>query len=572
MVQVFIAVLAGILTVGAPCIVPLLPILLGTSVGQKSRSRPIFIVAGFVITFAALGVSLSFFIAHLGLDPDTLRHGAIILLGIFGLLMIWPKPFELLTIRMNGLINRVSKPVKPKKDNNLGAFVLGMTLGAVWTPCAGPVLGTILTLVATQDNTARSALLLLAYSAGAGIPMLIIAYGSRYVTTRIRGIARNSLRLQQIFGVLIILFGIAMYKNYDISVENSLAAYFPSTNGIETSLIASDKRMLDAKKIIFRDYGPAPEFTGIDHWLNSKPLTLQGLRGKVVLIDFWTYSCINCIRTLPYLTRWYDTYKDHGLVIIGVHTPEFPFEKSTQNVADAIKRFHIHYPVAQDNEYSTWNVYNNEYWPAEYLIDKNGDIIYEHFGEGHYDRTENAIRQLLGIAVHPVREHSIITTSSGNDHRLKPVTFSNGVNPIAKTRSLGMIGSPEMYFGTFRLQYLTPYQSPSAAARMYTFPKHLDLNNFALQGMWMFAYDYITPVQPGGSIKLRFYSARLYIVAASKQGPVTLKVTVDGRQQPDVVISKPRLYTLFNSDDYAEHTVEIEVLETGFKAFTFTFG
>ena len=544
MVQVLIAILTGVLTVGAPCILPLLPIFLGTSVGQRSRSRPIFIIAGFVITFAALGVSLSFLITHLGLDPNTLRRTAIIMLGIFGLLMIWPKPFELLSMHMNSVINRVSKAGKKRQDNNLGAFVLGMTLGAVWTPCAGPVLGTILTLVATQNNTVRAAVLLLAYSAGAGIPMLIIAYSSRYMTTRIRGIARYSVRLQQVFGMLIILFSVAMYKNYDIAIENSLAAHFPSTSGLETRLIASSNSDIDTKKIIFRDYGPAPAFAGIDDWLNSAPLTIKDLRGKIVLIDFWTYSCINCIRTLPYLTRWYDTYKDHGLVIIGVHTPEFPFEKNTNNVAGAIKRFHIHYPVAQDNEYSTWNAYNNEYWPAEYLIDKNGDIVYRHFGEGHYDRTENAIRQLLGMAV----------------------------NPNAQTSTPGSIGSPEMYFGTYRLQYLTPDQSPSAAARMYNFPRHLALNNFALEGVWRFEYDHCTLVQPDGRIKLRFYAGKLYIVAQSEISPVTLKIRVDGKQQPDVIVSKPKLYTLFNSDDPSEHTAEIEILGTGFKAFTFSFG
>ncbi len=544
MVQILIAILAGILTVGAPCILPLLPILLGSSVGRKSRTRPIFIVAGFVITFAALGVSLSFLITHLGLDPDTLRRTAIILLGIFGLLMIWPKPFELLAMYMNGVINRVGKHRNPWQDDNLGAFVLGMTLGAIWTPCAGPVLGTILTLVATQNNTAMAAVLLLAYSAGAGTPMLIIAYGSRYVTTRIRGIAKYSVRLQQMFGVIIILLAAAMYKNYDVALQNALAEYFPSTSGLETKLIRSNNKDIDSNKTIFRDYGPAPALTGIDHWLNSTPLTIKGLRGKVVLIDFWTYSCINCIRTLPYLTRWYDTYKDRGLVIIGVHTPEFPFEKNTKNVADAIARFHIHYPVAQDNEYSTWNAYNNEYWPAEYLIDKNGDIVYEHFGEGHYDRTENAIRHLLGIAV----------------------------DPNAQTSIPGNIGSPEMYFGTYRLRYLTPGQSPSAAARRYTFPRHLALNNFALEGVWRFAYDHITLAQPEGRIKLRFYAGKLYIVARSENTPVILKVIVDGRKQPDVIVSRPELYTLFDSEASAEHTVEIEVMGTGFKAFTFTFG
>ncbi len=542
MVQILIAILAGILTAGAPCILPILPILLGTSVGRMGRWRPLFIVAGFVIVFAVLGVFLSFLTAHLGIDPNTFRDVALVLLGVFGLLMIWPKPFELLTIRMSGIINRASRAGSARQDN-LGGFILGMTLGVVWTPCAGPVLGAILTLVAAQNNPARAAVLLLAYSAGAGIPMLVIAYGSQYVTTRIRGIARYSVRLQQIFGVLIILLGFAMYRNYDVAVENHLAAYFPSTPGLEARL-PQKNAPAGVEKIAFRDHGPAPEFTGIAKWLNSGPLTVKGLKGKVVLIDFWTYSCINCIRTLPYVTGWYDTYKDSGFVVVGVHTPEFPFEKNTANVADAIRRFNIHYPVAQDNDYATWNAFKNEYWPAEYLIDRDGKIVYEHSGEGNYDHTENAIRELLGM----------------------------GVNPKAKTSALGDIQSPEMYFGTYRLEYLTPGQSPSASPRAYKLPSRLDLNNFALGGVWQFASDHIILARPDGSIRLRFSSGKLFIVADSRKGPMTLKIRVDGRPQPDVIVSDSKLYTLFDSDKYTEHTVDIRIPEAGFEAFTFTFG
>lgn len=191
-----------------------------------------------------------------------------------------------------------------------------------------------------------------------------------------------------------------------------------------------------------QNYGPAPEFSGISKWLNSDPLTMAQLRGKVVLVDFWTYSCINCIRTLPYVTKWYDTYRDKGLVVVGVHTPEFAFEKVTDNVADAIKRFNIHYPVAQDNEYGTWNNYNNQYWPAEYLIDQNGNIVYTHFGEGNYDHTENAIRKLLGL-------DGSMAEDNGQD--------------------LSRVQSPEMYFGTNRLEYLSSAQQPAVLEKKLYF-------------------------------------------------------------------------------------------------------
>jgi len=262
------------------------------------------------------------------------------------------------------------------------------------------------------------------------------------------------------------------------------------------------------------------------------------------LIDFWTYSCINCIRTLPYVTKWYDTYKDKGLVVVGVHTPEFAFEKVTDNVKTAIERFGIQYPVAQDNDYGTWGAYNNEYWPAEYLIDQNGNIVYEHFGEGEYDHTENAIRQLLGLN--------------------NPVGAENG-------QDLSGVGSPEMYFEPSRLQYLSPDQSPSLTPESYLLPPNLALNKFALEGQWQFDGDHAELTQGPGKIKLRFLSGKAFMVAASDK-PIKLRITVDGKTQPDVTVQMSQLYKLFDSNDYSQHTIEIEIPDAGFQAFTFTFG
>ncbi len=292
------------------------------------------------------------------------------------------------------------------------------------------------------------------------------------------------------------------------------------------------------------NYGPAPEFAGIDTWLNSNPLTMQNLRGKTVLVDFWTYSCINCIRTLPYVTRWYDTYKDKGFVVIGVHTPEFAFEKDSNNVQAAISHFNIHYPVAQDNEYATWNAYGNHYWPAEYLIDKNGSIVHVHFGEGEYDVTENTIRALLGLQ-----------------------TMTMGTT----APNLTGIGSPEMYFGTARLQNLTPEQTPSSSPKTYAFPSASALNNFALEGTWQFNPDTMSLVNGPGKIRLTFHAGKIHLVASSKT-PATVTITVDGKRQPSVTVADPKLYTLFDSNDYADHVIEISIDQPGFEAFTFTFG
>lgn len=549
MIQILFAFLAGILTVAAPCILPMLPIILGASVGQSSKRRPLFIVAGFVVSFASASLILSTLVTHLGLSQNVIRNSAIVLLLIFAFFMIWPKPFELLTAKLSGFINKASEVGSSRKGNS-GAFILGLVLGIVWTPCAGPVLGTILTLVATQGTTGKAVGLVIVYALGAGVPMLAIAYGSQWLTTKVRGLVKYSARMQQIFGVLILLLAVAMFFQYDTIIENKLTSFFPQS-GLEQKLVQQNASAMEnipvsskTGEIEFSNYGQAPEFAGIIHWLNSTPLNIQQLKGKVVLVDFWTYSCINCIRTLPYTTKWYDEYKTKGLVVIGMHTPEFAFEKETENVQTVIERLGVHYPIAQDNEYSTWKAYKNQYWPAEYLIDQNGNIVYKHSGEGSYDHTENAIRKLLGL---------------GN-----PVVVDNGQN-------LSGIYSPEIYFNLQRLKYLTPEQSPSEQPKEYSVSQNIPLNNFTIGGQWKFGNDYAELTKSPGKIRLHFSSGKLFMVAAADT-PVSIKISVDGKPQPDVTVQMSQLYTLFYSNDYKEHTVEIDIPSRGFKAFTFTFG
>jgi len=288
----------------------------------------------------------------------------------------------------------------------------------------------------------------------------------------------------------------------------------------------------------------APELVGIKGWLNGGPLTIAGLRGKVVLVDFWAYSCINCIRTLPYLEKWQSAYGSKGLQIIGVHTPEFRFETKPENILSAIRRFKINYPVAEDNDTATWTAFRNQYWPAEYLIDQQGRIVRTHFGEGEYDVTENAIRRLLGIG--------------------SPVGTENGID-------LSRIGSPEMYFGLDRVEKLASPQNPRAATQLYTVPAELPLNRFALSGHWALAPEQATLEAPNGRIVLHARSGKIFMVASSRQ-PVTVAVTVDGTPQPSVTISESRLYTLFDSNDYREHRLTLDIPQAGLSAFTFTFG
>lgn len=289
----------------------------------------------------------------------------------------------------------------------------------------------------------------------------------------------------------------------------------------------------------------APDFTGISHWINSRPLHIKDLRGKVVLVDFWTYSCINCLRSLPYVKRWYAKYHDKGFVVVGVHSPEFDFEKKQANVEQAVRRLGITYPVAQDNDLDTWNAWDNQYWPAEYLIDQHGNVVLHHYGEGHYGEMEHAIRRLLALG---------------------PMHGSEPAGP-----DFAGIRSPEMYFGSERVQNMANPIVPLMFSHDYQWPEQIGLNRFALEGRWRLSGQYAELTGDRGRIRLRFNAGKVHMVASSAQ-PVTLSISVDGKPQPPVTVHGSRLYTLFDSHDYRQHVLTVTIPQHGFRAFTFTFG
>jgi thiol-disulfide isomerase/thioredoxin len=288
----------------------------------------------------------------------------------------------------------------------------------------------------------------------------------------------------------------------------------------------------------------APEFRVAETWVNSKPIRLADLRGKVVLVDFWTYSCINCLRTVPYLNKWQQQYKDRGLVVIGIHTPEFGFEATPVNVADAVRRLGIQFPVGQDNNYATWKAYENWAWPAFYLVDQKGRIVLKRYGEGEYDKIENKIRDLLGVQ--------------------PPVGMDNGTD-------LRRVQSPEMYFGTAHDDFQSAQQHPARGTKSYTLPKTLGRNEFALGGTWLREGEQATLSSDNGRISFRFNAAKLHLVAGSKV-PIEIIVRVDDGKPGRVSIAAPRLYTLFDSDDYREHTLDVEIPSRGLNIYSVTFG
>lgn len=561
MIQILLALVAGILTIAAPCILLPLPIILGGSIGQNSKTRPLFITLGFVVSFASVALLINTLVQTLGLDPSALRTGAVVLLVLFAGFMIWPTPFEKLMTHMSGLINKASSTGQSAGSGNWGGFILGLIIGIIWAPCAGPILGSILTLIALEQNLGQASVLLIAYAIGAGLPMLAIAYGGQALTTKVKALARYSTRLQQVFGVLLIGLAAAIYFQYDTVIQTKIVEKFPGLGtGFEKSLIenfesnnentnstnSETNNSGDTSQVQLKNLGPAPEFTGISNWLNSKPLTMAALKGKVVLVDFWTYSCINCIRTLPHITKLHADYAQQGLVIVGVHTPEFAFEKSTENVQTALKRHNIQYPIAQDNDFGTWNAFRNRYWPAKYLIDQSGNIVYTHFGEGNYEETEQVIRQLLGLEV----AGSESTTAQEKPNQAR---------------------TPEIYFGTSRLENLTVSQTAKAIPTDYVIPNRLDLNAFALEGKWQFDGEEAKLIRGPGKIKLHFYASEVNFVAESSPGQ-TITVKVGNMPSQIINISEPKLYNLYSSDSASQQVLEISIPDGGLNAFTFTFG
>lgn len=567
------AFLAGIVTILSPCILPVLPIVLsgGVSGGKK---RPLGIVVGFIASFTFFTLFLTAIVRLTGIPPDVLRLISVVIIISFGLSLVVPK-FQVLFERLIGKLSNIfssrTTPQSETRQDFVSGFLIGLSLGLVWTPCVGPILASVISLALTGSVTSTAFLITLAYATGTAIPMLAIVWGGRQLLQKHPWLVANSGRIQKSFGVLMILTALAIATNMDRKFQTYILQTFPQygvglTKFEDNAAVkkqlenVAKKPMPEGKKgkpmfdFLNTDMGTAPEFILGGRWFNSEPLTLSQLRGKVVLVDFWTYTCINCIRTLPYLKNWYAKYKDKGLVIVGVHTPEFEFEKNPDNVARAIKDFDLEYPVMQDNNYATWNAYNNRYWPAKYLIDKDGRIRYTHFGEGAYDETERVIAELLGQRA----------TIDNPQYRIQART-------------------PELYLGYARIAYFaSPEKLIRDASGDYTAPENLPKNYFAFEGTWVVGNERAMPTK-GARLVLYFDAQEVYLVMRPK--PVTsgrVSVSLDGKmldgsEGEDVVngfvtVTKDRLYKLIKLPSADDHILELRFLDDNIELYAFTFG
>jgi len=535
MISLFIfSFLAGFFTALSPCILPVLPAILTAGVAG-GRLRPLGTILGLICSFTFFTLVLTWLIRATGLSPTILRYLAIGLIVFFGLVMIFPK--------LSGLFAKLTTPVaelgqkiqssKPKEGFR-GGFVFGLALGLLWTPCAGPILGAITTLVASESVSTAVIAMTLLYALGAGIPLFFFAYGSAKLIEKSRFLSKYTERIRQFFGILMLGFALLLLFNRDMFITQKLSQFFP-----EWLSEKNFRLQIPSPKSLPSD-GKAPELTGIDGWINSPPLTLSSLKGKVVMIDFWTYSCINCLRTIPHLKNWDRDYRDKGLVIIGVHTPEFAFERNYENVEKAVKDLGIAYPVALDNNYATWNAYHNQYWPAHFLIDQEGVIRMEHFGEGGYTETENAIRMLLNL-----------DTLKKEDEK-------------TSERAL----SPETYLGLSRSsRYKTPLTPQETANYDYTPP--LNNNQVGLKGAWLAAEEYIQAEGTESYLDLNFLASNVYLVLGGSD-LTPLEITLDGKYYGTINVDGDKKYNIVKVD-YGRHILSLKVPKD-IRAYAFTFG
>jgi cytochrome c biogenesis protein CcdA/thiol-disulfide isomerase/thioredoxin len=594
LVLLIFALLAGAGTALSPCVLPVLPALLSAG-GVGGRRRPVGIVVGLSVTFTVTIVGVAKVVDGVGLGSDPLRDVAIVVLLGFGLALLLPG----LAARIEAPLSRLARfGPRNSGDGFASGLLVGGALGFVYTPCASPILAAVISVSAASGKTVAVAL---TYAVGSAFVLLALTLGGRRVFERVRNAGRGP-QLQRALGVVMLLTAVAIITSADVSFDQFVAQNIPDVNftaGLECSgsvtgrlheitgrklkfapangsaacggssttvhpaLANASQATLIADAQALPNLGAAPDFTENQRWFNTSggsPLTLSSLRGRVVLVDFWTYTCINCIRTLPYLRAWDAAYRSRGLTIVGVHTPEFAFEHDAANVANAIGQFGLRYPVVQDNNMGTWNAYGNQYWPADYLIDARGEVRYTAFGEGDYDKTETAIRALLAESGHEV---------------------------AAKGRPTGVVvpsklTTPETYLGTARAQGWLA--APKAGEHDYGPPAsgELPVNEFAYSGTWKISGQPATAVASAG-IDVGFQAKNVYLVLSSPgDEPLPVHVLLDGRAitprdaGSDVhggvlTVRGQRLYTLV-SQPHSERRHLALRFAPGVSGYAFTFG
>ncbi|SDI70648.1 cytochrome c biogenesis protein DipZ [Paraburkholderia phenazinium] len=622
MLLIVLAYLGGALTILSPCILPVLPFVFARADQPFVRSG-LPLLAGMALTFALVATLAAVGGGWVTQANQYGRWLAIALLAVFGLTLLFPRFADHLMRPLVSAGNRLSNFAQAdgQQVRAGSSFLLGIATGLLWAPCAGPILGLVLTGAALRGASVGTTLLLIAYAAGAATSLAVaLLIGGRVFTAMKRSLGagewiRRGIGAAMLAGVVAIAFGLdtgvltrvstvatggieqklvdrlspgAKMAGNPAAVANTSAASGMAAASADTAaanpgaaMVAKSGSMMRAAQPVSETTPPLPvegqlpSLNGAVQWLNSPPLTAQSLRGKVVLVDFWTYSCINCLRSLPYVNAWAQKYKDQGLVVIGVHAPEFAFERNIDNVKKATHDLGVDYPVAIDNNYAIWRSFNNEYWPAHYFVDAQGRIRYHHFGEGDYEQSEKVIQQLLAEAGHA----SATSVPTGlTSTRVK------GVEVAADNSDMR---SPETYIGYARAEnFVSPGGEAEDKQHSYAAPAQPTLNEWGLDGKWRVGAEYATLSAASGGIVYRFHARDLHLVLGpDKDGKaVRFRVSIDGAApgtahgsdvSPDGMgtVTEERLYQLVRqTGDVKDHTFSIEFLDPGVEAYSFTFG
>jgi cytochrome c biogenesis protein CcdA/thiol-disulfide isomerase/thioredoxin len=557
------AVLAGLATSLSPCALPVLPVAL-TAGATGGRRRPLGVVTGLVLSFTFATVALVYVISALGLPDDLLRDLAIAVLAGFGISLIVPA----LSARIEAWLSRLGRSGagRPASGGFTSGLPLGFSLGFLYAPCAGPILAGVITVSAAQTFTVGRLAVAFAYAVGSAAGLYAVMLGGRRLVGRL---VSRSHRLQQAMGVLMVVLAILLAAMVDVRFQTAIANDLPGfllspADKLQRGAGGGHARFTSTReKADLPVLGVAPEFTGTQRWFNTPanaPLTMRGLRGRVVLVDFWTYTCINCIRTFPHLKALDARYRHEGLTIVGVHSPEFPFERNASNVQAAIRENGLRYPVAQDNRLATWGAWGNQYWPADYLVDARGRVRFTQFGEGGYEKTERAVRRLLRDAGR-ARLGGILHVSA----------------PTASAR----LQTPETYLGSKRADgFVNGAILPGT--RDYGGPTRPPANRFAYAGRWRVGEEAAAPAARGARLLAHTVARRVFLVLGSPDRPRRMRVLLDGRPLPsrlagadvhggEVTIGPQRLYRLVDLPRVQDHVLTL-VPEPGISGYAFTFG
>ena len=582
---VLIGLVGGMITGISPCILPVLPVVFLSSgvhrpeAGARRKGRPAqpvrnrrpyLIVAGLALSFSVFTLLGTLVLKALPLPADIIRWAGLVVLVLLGAGLSWPRlqhllerPFAAIPLPPRSLSERRQASARQRgvwADRN--GFLLGLALGAVYVPCAGPVLAAITVAGATGRIGTRTLVLTLTFAVGTALPLLMFAIAGRTVTERLRAFRRHQRAIRTTAGVVMVGLAVALTFNVTDAVQRAIPDYTSGLNNalnaaanVSRALAPADHAKLDAcaqnpDVSGLSDCGPAPAIGGISQWFNTPgnaPLTLESLRGKVVLIDFWAYSCINCQRAIAHVDAWFSAYRADGLEVIGVHTPEYTFEHVPSNVEAGAKRLGIAYPVALDNDYTTWNNYDNDSWPAEYLIDAAGNVRHVAIGEGEYQVTEQLIRQLLAAA--------------SPTAALPPQTQVADATPTDANQT------GETYLGAGRAQNFAGDAPLSAGTSTFTAPESVPDDAFVLSGTWQVSDESLT-AGADSAIVLNFTADDVYLDVG---GTGTVVATVDGLSTTYPVSGAPNIYTVFHREKQ-EHTTLRVTLSPGLEAYSFTFG